>query len=747
MIRPGSLNRMLGKVCAATMLAAAALHGQSPAELAEPNPRVERVRFRGVESVSESELRESIATQPTTCRSLFLRPFCWITDSRIFEERHRLDRDELLRDELRVRVFYWLRGYRQAQVASEVNPAGDGVAVTFTVEEGPPTIVTTLRAVQTQPVLSEREIADADLPREGKPVNRIELDSAKIHLLGKLWERGYADAEVRDTVLVADSALTAAVEVTLEPGRRATIGQLEIQGNEGVSERTIRRLMDLRPGRLYRRGDVLAAQRRLYQSNLFRQALITVPEQADTAKELVVSVREAPFRAVRLGAGFNTVEFAQAEAGFTRYNWLGSARRLDLRATVGNLLAPQLYDTPLFGSAVPPEFGGEVDESYLQPTWQVSADVTQPFFLSPRNSLGLQVFAHRRTVPGIVIDRGYGLGSSFTRRLMEDVPASVLYRFEETTVEAGNDVYYCVNFGVCRPSAIGALRGSQRMSPLGLNLLVDRADDPLFPTAGFTVRLDAEHASEFTISDYRYNRASGEVTRYLSVGPGVLAGRLRAGWVDPLASTAEAVGLSGTNDAILHPRKRFYAGGARSVRGYGENQLGPRILTVAPAALTTSADTSRGTPCTTATLAAGTCDPNIARSRDFQPRPLGGNSVIEASLEYRFPFWGPLGGAVFVDGATVGDRNLNIPSGARRAITPGFGIRYRSPVGPIRVDLGIKPDIAEELPVVTSVTEDGETRIVQLETLKRYDPLEDSGGFFRQALNRLTLHLSIGEAF
>jgi len=710
-------------------------------------PRVERIRFEGTDALSPGELRASIATRATRCKSVVFTPFCWITDSGTFVEKHYLDRAELERDELRLRVLYFQRGFREARLSSATTPRGRGVALTFAVDEGLPTRTRTLSVRQAEPVLGERAIRDAGLPREGEPLDLPQLDSAKLRLRSQLWEEGFGDAVVRDTVRVSEDLRGADVEVVLEPGRRTTIDTVVVRGNERVSERTIRRSLGLQPGAVYRRSDLLASQRRLYESNLFRQAVITVREGADTAKRVEVTVREAPLRAVRTGVGFNTVDFVQTEARFTRYNWLGGARRLDLRAVVGNLLAPQLLGVGPFGSAVPEGISGEVDPAYLRPTWQGGAEVVQPWFLSTRNSLGAGVFAHRRSVPGIVIDRGYGANTSFTRRLAEGIPASATYRFEVTTVEAG-DVYYCLNYGVCDRFTIDALRGSQRLSPLGLSVFADRADDPLFPRTGWTARLDTEHASGATASDFRYNRASADAVRYLGVGRGVLAGRVRAGWVRPLASTGAATGAGVTQDGdgILHPRKRFYAGGARSVRGFGENQLGPRILTVAPEAL--QPDSVGGfEACTAPGVASASCDLGRLSSRFFQPRPLGGTRILEANLEYRFPLRGPLGGAVFVDGATIGEEGINPLASGRTAVTPGFGVRYASPVGPVRIDLGIRRSGVEELPVVTQTTDAGGfNQIVPLAVRKRYDPLEGTG-FLAQVTNRLQLHLSIGEAF
>jgi outer membrane protein assembly factor BamA len=129
---------------------------------------------------------------------------------------------------------------------------------------------------------------------------------------------------------------------------------------------------------------------------------------------------------------------------------------------------------------------------------------------------------------------------------------------------------------------------------------------------------------------------------------------------------------------------------------------------------------------------------------DFEPRPLGGNLVAESSLEFRFPVWRQVVGAVFLDGGYVSQKTSPDLPKSRAAVTPGFGIRYRSPVGPIRVDFGINPGRAEELPVVTEETVNGTTRLV---TLARRRQFSVGGNGARGFLDRLVLHLSIGEAF
>jgi outer membrane protein insertion porin family/translocation and assembly module TamA len=707
------------------------------------SPRLERVVIRGVQGVDVAALRVGLANQPSHCRTIFLKPFCWVSGSPAFVEAHRLDRVELPRDELRIRVFLWRRGWRHSTVRSTVTPEGRGVQLTFDVDQGPPTVARSVDVVQPDGLVGERQLRALDLPEAGEPVDVVALDSARATVLALLADRGYPDAAVRDTILPTDS-LGAAVRLEIEPGRRSTIGAIAVEGNERVSDATILDAMPLRTGRLYRVSQVEEAQRALYLTGMFRQALVTVPAQPDTAKTVVVAVEEAPFRQVRTRVGVSTVDYVRAEAQYTHYDWLGGGRRLDVTGVLGRLLAPQLNGGFIFREIEPAALSGVPEDAFLRPTWQASAQVTQPAFPAAGASVGLGVFAHRRVESGVVVDRGEGANLTFTKNLADRAPLSVLYRYERNTVLAG-DVYFCVNFGVCDQPSVQALQGSHSLSPLQLSVFVDRVDDQLARSSGYTARLGLEHASRLTLSDFRYNRVDAEIARDVPLGGGTLAGRVHGGWVRARSSTGAAVG-AGSGGAILHPTTRFYAGGARSVRGFAENQLGPRILTLDPRKLLTAAD-SGAAPCTEATLASGRCDPNGISSSEFVPRPTGGTRLVEASIEYRHPLWRSFVAAVFLDGARLDDPQLADLARSATAVTPGFGIRYRSPIGPVRVDLGIRPARTEDLRVVTQVTEGGVNRLVLLDVPKHYDPLEGGGGFLRQLTSRLTLHLSVGEAY
>ena len=174
---------------------------------------------------------------------------------------------------------------------------------------------------------------------------------------------------------------------------------------------------------------------------------------------------------------------------------------------------------------------------------------------------------------------------------------------------------------------------------------------------------------------------------------------------------------------------------------------GSRVLTITGAATGIPNKTTTVTLVVNVACTSGAnvtlCNPNTGlKDRDFEPRPLGGNFVVEGSVEGRFPVWRDVIGAVFVDAGRVSQRtSADLPK-HRAAITPGFGFRYRSPVGPIRADIGFNPGTTESLPVVTENTVNGQKTLVTLQQRRIYAPTNGHG-----VLGRMVLHLSIGEAF
>jgi outer membrane protein insertion porin family len=755
-------------------------------------PEVRSLKLSGARSVNRDELLQSIATSASRCKGILLVVFCPVTHSDRLWQKQYLDRTELRRDVLRIRVFYWMRGYRETQVDTTVADRGDNtVGVTFRITEGPPTLVRGVHVSQTDSVLARAEIDRLTELAPGKPLSLVALDSTVSRIRSVLEERGHVNARIDTATAVDTAARVGDVTITVNPRWKVHVGDIVITGNKTVSERTIRNSLSFRTGDLFRRSDLAASQRRLYESGLFQRASVgavrgrdslrgrgrdsvdfgrrdsldfrardsvrfrgrdsTRARSPDTVRTVEVTVSEAPPRLARLSGGFNTFDFVQVEGRFTHNNFFGGARRLEAVATLGNLFASSLNGSSIGGligfQDVTKDVVGNTDE-FLSPTYQGSVDFTQPWLWSPKNSAGIGAFAYRRQAPAVFVEKGEGANLSFTREVADRVPVSLAYRFELTTVLAG-DVYFCVYYGVCDLQTIAALSERQRLSPLVLSASVNRQNDPLEPTRGYIAQASLEHASAFTGSTYRYNRAYIEGAAYRPIGArSVIAVHSRVGFVRALASTKLATGAGEeVSGDILHPRTRLYTGGARSVRGVGENQLGPRVLTLPPSKLAVICPELSGDAIVDCDLSRTDSAGNGLTDRDFTPRPLGGRALLEGSVEFRFPIWRTLSGAAFVDGALLGQGSLQTATKGAGAITPGIGIRYRSAVGPIRVDLGLNPTIPEDLAVISQVPEpNGQFRIVQLRDQWRFNPTGGASGI-TGVLRRLTLHLSIGEAY
>ena len=389
----------------------------------------------------------------------------------------------------------------------------------------------------------------------------------------------------------------------------------------------------------------------------------------------------------------------------------------------------------------------------------VSAELSQPL-LGQTAALRTSVFFERQSLQDVFVRQAVGVDLAVTQAIGSNTAITLAYRPQRTELEAA-EVFFCTSFLVCRPEDVASLQDPNWLSPVSVNLVQARTNNLLNPTRAYQILVNFEHASAVTGSNFQYNRAFAEVTGTLETRPGqVLAARVRGGWV----GAGVFASLSGGPD-VIHPQKRFFSGGANSVRGFAQNQLGPKVLTVDPAELLIPASDAVPALCNPAEIMDLTCDANMLDSGAFgTPRPTGGNTVLEGGVEYRIVVRQRLETAVFVDFGRIWTGQESGAS-SRWEISPGLGIRYLSPIGPLRVDLAYRFRGKEDLQVLTSQIrsfvpgDDREDRIrgtvggmeevleyvpsgalAQLGPQVRFGP---SGRFF----SRLQLHISIGQAF
>jgi outer membrane protein insertion porin family/translocation and assembly module TamA len=222
-----------------------------------------------------------------------------------------------------------------------------------------------------------------------------------------------------------------------------------------------------------------------------------------------------------------------------------------------------------------------------------------------------------------------------------------------------------------------------------LTAILDFRDDPLEPHSGVFFSNTVQVAGHIFGGDASDVREQPELRTYVPISKTVtFAMRATVGLLFPqnyggtIGQTNDFSNLATANNpAILRDEqllllRAFFSGGPTSNRGYPFRGVGPQGIL---AFLLPNA----GAACT---------DPNDERCL----RALGGLTLWEASLEVRFPLFGPLRSVVFVDASdvSVGRANLRFDY---PHLSPGLGLRYVTPVGPIRFDIGYRVPYAQQI--------------------------------------------------
>ncbi len=714
---------------------------------------VERVRFEGNQSFASDSLSRAIVTRQTECRSTFFLPFCWAgADFAI--QRSYLDRRELPRDSLRLKIWYERRGFRDAEISYAVAALEDSAAaVTFTIHEGRPVLVDTVETVGADHLVPG--LLD-NLPlKRGDRLSSLLIQATQDTLALRLANHGYARAvALHDYVIPADHPYRARLTFHVDPGPRERYGHITVTGNKSLSESTVLRTLQFRSGDLYRANQIREAQARLFGLEIIRSATVQ-PDFApgpDSVIPVDVTVHEGTVHRVRAGAGWDDAECFNVDARWVSRNFFGGGRRLQVRGRVSNLL------TSGFRELLCPQSGSG---DFAALTWLASVDFSQPWIFSTRNAFTASLFTQRQSVPDIFVRKAVGLTLTLTRAVGPRSTLTLSYRPERDSLSAA-EVLLCTSFLVCTPRDVSILEGANWLAPVALSYTQTATNNVLNPSRGHSIIVDVEHADSWTGSDFRYDRVVADAAAYSRlVGQTILAARIRGGWVGN-GMFRGLSGAAGGSADIIHPQKRFYTGGANSVRGFAQNRLGPRVLQADVADLLQPVD-SGGAGCSVQAVMDLTCNAASLADSRFTPRATGGTRLFEANVELRFPLTSKFQGVTFTDFGQVWARNDAVSLKSIQA-TPGVGVRYMSPIGPVRVDLAYRFRGGEDLSVVTTgirpydpdqgdkpsdqIVVDGSTiPYVRSRDLAVLGPRVFYGASPRFSLRRFQLHFSIGQAF
>lgn len=678
------------------------------------------VEFTGtLEPFSADTLEQMVSTQPTRCRLLGL-PFC-IPFTDIGEVEGHLDLGAMREDVDRIILFYRQSGFFGTRVDAEVDPESrqddeSPVVVTFEVDRADPVI---LRSLEVDGL--EGIIDSAAMPRLPVSVGRRfdlgDFLAAGDTLLLVLARRGHAYAEVLRNYSVDTIADAATAQLVAIPGPVVQVDSIVVEGADQLGRTTVLRQLSFDEGDLLRSSDLQQSQRNLFLLDLVQFASVAVaPDSLQVAPDdstratVIVHVTEGPVHVVDAGLGWGSVRCFRSDASWVSRSLGGGARRLAVNGRVSKIglggppsaqvaegICKAFEDDP---------YGNELD-------YRLAAEFTRPYLFNPRNHLSVNAFAERISEPSVYQRTARGGHVSVTRRMMNQDVATLALGAERARIEA-SDAVFCIGLLVCRSEDIGALLDPRwRIGPSG-SWSRDRSDRPIDPREGYLARSTAAWNTPLLGSDLSFVRWSGQASIYREVRPDwVAAGQLRLGTffgTAALSTPGEDDRVRVREEQVIPPDERFFAGGAGSVRGFSQNALGPGVWVD---------------------------DDPVDETNNPEFVPVGGTSVATASLELRLP--SPflrqyLRAAAFVDAGAVRTGSI-LGLTSDWAITPGVGLRIRTPVGPVRIDMAYNPYGAPEAPLFV-VSEEGD--LLRVEERFRPD---------RSFLERLHFHIAVGEAF
>jgi len=672
--------------------------------------KVAQVRFAGGEPFSADTLLQLIQTVPASCN------FLGLSICIPFLEREprgsRLDLALLQRDVAQLQLFYRESGYFTARVIPVVRPAADSqdVVVTFVISPGAPVILRSLTIEGTDGILRPG-IYERIPSRVDSIFDLGDFVASADTIQRELLELGRAYAVVLRNYVADTVTRTARATLVAVPGPTVRVDSIIVEGAPNLGRAAVLRQIAIRKGDLLLQEKLQASQRNLYQLDIVQFATVTVAPDSlqasptDSASAtVIVQITEAPVHVVEAGAGFGTVDCFRTSAAWTSRSLAGGARRLTLTGAVSKIGLGKPLDFGL-GESICRAFARDTFENTLD--YRFTGELVQPWFISPRNRLTLNAYAERVSEPQVYQIEAQGGRFSVLRRLTRYDLMTLLINVEHSRTTA-SDALFCATFFVCLPADIDSLSEFRWVNTLGANWARDRSNSVIDPTSGYVLRTGIGWATSAIGSQVSFLRGVAEGATYQPFGSGsLLALHLRVGSFFGTAS------LEPGSD-FIPPEERFFAGGATTVRGYNRNELGPGVYIGSGPAFT---DT------TTITFS-----------------PTGGTRLLVANAEVRFP--APIARDIlrivlFVDAGAV---TTEAPVGGsfnKLRITPGFGVRLHTPVGPIRADVGYNPYLPFTAPLFLPDTATGGL----IRVMDRFTPPPPS------FLDRFRLHLAVGQPF
>jgi outer membrane protein insertion porin family len=608
---------------------------------------VKRITFIGNHTITDEELREVMFTG----NSGFFA----------FGSGGPYRQDAFERDIAVISALYYDRGYLTVSISTPrvmLTPDKSGIEVSITINEGPRYRIRQLRVYErgpngqeVEPIDGRRALAAMVRADPGDYFNRAELleDLQSIRTLYR--DHGYANVEANPQTRLDQERHEVDIVVPIERGPLVYFERIEFRGNSKTRDKVIRREMEVTEGELFHETRLEESRQRITALGFFERVDISTEEGSAPDKVQVnIEVTERPTGTFQVGAGFSSIENFIATAQVQQANLFGYGQSLSLQAQVSGLR--QLVNVRFF----------------------------EPYFLDSKFSASVDLFDQLRIFNDFSqSSRGGSL--TFGYPLVEpELTASMTYTGELDEVSTQTQSTFLGTssaVSVFTRLPLANLFSDGFTSSMRPALTYDTRDNRLFPTAGLYLRGSTELASSTLASDNEFIRHRFVGRFYYPLTTGLV-----------LKLNTEGGHVTSPSEEGVPIFARFFLGGILDVRGYRFRTIGPRI------------------PLPNNT------DPNSAPIRNGAN--IGGNLMYFQNLELEFPILDKVGirGVLFTDAgnawnlegvycdATQGNVRFDavspcfdgLSSLANLRTSYGFGIRWFSPLGPLRFEWGFPFD-------------------------------------------------------
>jgi outer membrane protein assembly complex protein YaeT len=555
----------------------------------------------------------------------------------------------LQQDASSMQTIYQANGFLQSKVEAkeELNYKGRAkdVFVRFLVTEGPQTRVGSLNFEGNHDVPAGKLLAVVG-STAGEPYSESNVSSDRDNVLAYYFNEGFPQAQfTSEAVESKTSPHRMDLTYKIVEGPRVRVDNVYLTGYHYTRRGVIARQVAVKPDEPLRQSDVILTQRKLYDLGIFNRAVVAPqnPDGTDPDKNVVVGVEEAKRYTIGYGGGFEVQEVGGSA---------GSPGQTQLNASPLGIF--EISRNNVGGRAQ--SLGFQARASTLEYQGLVSYNIPD-FFSHDRFSLQLSGLAAKSEEVQTFTSRRYEGSLQLTERLTPRTSLIYRYTFRRVLAE--------VNTLELPTEEIPLFNQPTLLSGFGFTWIRDARDDPADAKRGSFNTVDVSQSARSLGSGAGYFRGYLQNSTFHTFGKSLVFARsVRFGLEETFPGSIP--------DNIPLP-ERFFAGGGTTLRGFGLNDAGPR-------------------------------DPTTGF-------PVGGLAQLLFNQELRFPMTLPvvgkrLGGTFFYDAGnvyrSVNDITLRWTSKSQRDLeymsqTVGFGLRYNTPVGPVRVDFGYQLNPAKFL--------------------------------------------------